>query len=389
MDRFAAVAKTRLDHCQAPPHAWKRNFLVPGPSPYLMAHSVGCLPVAADQAIRDAYLQPWAECGGDVWPAWLARIDAFRDALAVMLGGDRAEFCPKPNLSAGMFSLLAALPAPVQNRNAWLISEDAFPSLAYVIVGAHRLGYELRVIPRAQSPSDLDAWADAITPDVCGVLATHVHSNTGSVAPIEALATLCRDRDVFCVIDIAQSAGVLPIDLRRIDADAVLGSCIKWLCGGPGAGFLWINSRRLRQLDPIDIGWFSHADPFEFDIHHYRHADDALRFWGGTPSVAPYVLAEAGLQLLQRIGIDTIRRHNLDMIDAFASALPERWQSRMPAMPMGGTVCMPTDGEGDRIAAALKAIGARFDRRQQIVRLSFHLWNSADEATAVAAAWPR
>src|ERR1700761_8496579 len=85
------------------------RFLVPPGGPYLLAHSVGCQPVAARNALERHMLEPWAAKGGEAWPDWLAAIDDFRAALARLLGGAAADYCPQPNLSAGLFALLSAL----------------------------------------------------------------------------------------------------------------------------------------------------------------------------------------------------------------------------------------------------------------------------------------
>ncbi len=366
----------------------RADFHVPGPGPYLLAHSAGCLPRAAAAALLSEYVEPWAEHGGDAWPRWLGVIDRFRAALARLLGGRAADYSPQANLSGALARLLGAMPAPAAKR-VWLLSEDAFPSLAFALRGARRLGFDFRIVPREHRPADVDTWADALTADVCGVLVMHAHSNTGVIAPVAEMARLCRERDVWCVVDVAQSAGILPVDVEAWGVDAVLGSSIKWLCGGPGAGFMWVRPERLAALQPSDIGWFSHARPFEFDIHSFEYAPDARRFWGGTPSIAPYVTAAKSIELLLEHGIAHIRAHNLQLQRAFMAALPDRWSARTTIEGHGGTICLPLAEDLARVRDALAAAGIRVDFRGTTVRQSFHLYNTLDEAYAAAAAWPQ
>ena len=109
---------------------------------------------------------------------------------------------------------------------------------------------------------------------------THVHSNSGVVTPIEAIAATCAERGALCVVDVAQSAGVLlPLDVATLGASAVLGSCIKWLCGGPGAGFIWLDPALTARLDPPDVGCFSHAEPFR-SSSIAGSPPDARHLWG-------------------------------------------------------------------------------------------------------------
>jgi kynureninase len=210
-------------------------FQVPEGGPYLATHSVGCLSNAALDALQATYLEPWKR-RGEAWEHWLRGIDDFRESLALLLGGSSRDFCPQANLSAGLSALLGALPAPPPERNVWIAAEDSFPSLGFVLQRAQALGYRLRLIPRAEDLGQLQTWTGALTPEVCGVLATHVFSNTGIVAPVAQIARHCRSANVLSVIDAAQSVGILPLSVGELDADVLLGSCVKWLCGGPGAG---------------------------------------------------------------------------------------------------------------------------------------------------------
>lgn len=362
-------------------------FRVPGPGPYALTHSVGCLTDAAARALQADFVQPWADRGGDAWPQWLGRLEQFRHSLAALLGGMAAQYCPQPGVTAGLVKVLGALPPPAPARNVVVASEDAFPSLGFALQQAARSGYSLRLTPRAAPPGRLDTWQASLSPDVAVALVTHVHSNTGAVAPAQAIAALCRQRDIVCIVDVAQSAGIQPLDVLRLDADVVLGSCIKWLCGGPGAGFLWVHPAQLPRLAPQDVGWFSHADPFEFDIHHFEYAHDALRFLGGTPSMAPLVMAGASLDVLQGVGIAVVLAHNRRLVDALRDELPPAWRRRLPQEHFGGTLCLPLGADFERITRALRAAEVRCDQRGDTVRLSLHLYNTEQDAQQIGRAF--
>jgi kynureninase len=349
----------------------------------LLTHSVGCQPLTALARAREGFFDSWGSAGSDAWPEWLARVEEFRAALARLLGGAASEYCPQVNVSSALVKLLPALPR-TGRRNVVVAAEDTFPSLGYALQGLKRLELELRLIPRERDPGDLQTWADAITEDVCVALITHVHSNTAVVAPVESIAPLCASRGVYCIVDVAQSAGILPLRVEELQADALLGSCIKWLCGGPGAGFLWVRPGLLRQLEPIDRGWFSHADPFEMDIHRFSYADDARRFWGGTPSILPFIIATAGLDVMASIGISNVFAHNRALVRAFLERAP-RWLDTAPDLQrLGGTLCLRPGTAFDAVCAALTESGAHFDTRGPVVRLSFHVCNSIEDARYVS-----
>ena len=363
-------------------------FHVPGSGPYALSHSVGCLPEAARVALESGFTRPWREQGAGAWDQWLQGIGTFRTTLASVFGGTAAQYCPQPNVSSGLAKLLGALPSAPAGAVV-LAAEDSFPSLGFVLRQARRLGYELRLIPRSASPAQIETWSGALSREVRAALVTHVHSNTGEVAPVAEIARLCAGRDILCILDAAQSAGILPLSFPECGAHVVLGSCVKWLCGGPGAGFMWISPAVLQSLQPEDVGWFSHADPFEMDIHHFEYAPDARRFWGGTPTVAPFVCAAASLRVLSDIGVQAIHAHNRRLIEAFLGALPQAWRMRIRTANVGGTLCIHAGEALQQIQDALAAAAVQFDCRGAVVRLSFHIYNTPDDAVRIASAWER
>lgn len=342
-------------------------FERPPCGPYLLSHSAGLLPKAARGDFEAHFFTPWQSQPGESWPLWLDAIDDFRTALAGLLGGRMADYCPQPNVSAALFALLSGLSLE-KGRDRIVMSAHAFPSLGFVAQQVERLGFRFEILEG--DPGDIATREAAMTSDVAVVVAMHVHSNTSIVSPVADIAALARARGIFSIIDVAQSAGILPIDVTAWQADAVIGSCLKWLCGGPGAGFLWCP----HDLRPLNVGWFSHENPFEFDIREFRYAPDARRFWGGTPSVAPYVLATTGIRTIRDIGVETILRHNRALI---ARIDPSDRSGK------GGTLCYkPKDME--KTMTALTAAGCRYDRRGETLRLSFHIYNTEKDADIVA-----
>ncbi len=342
-------------------------FEMPPGGPYLLSHSAGLLSMAARGEFEAHFFTPWTAKPGESWPLWLSAIDDFRRSLAGLLGGQMADYCPQPNVSAGLFALLSGLTVE-KSRNKIIMSAQAFPSLGFVAHQAERLGFRLEFLEG--DPADITTWDAALKPDVAVALVMHVHSNTSVVSPVVEIAELAHARGIFSIVDVAQSAGILPIDVNAWQTDALIGSCLKWLCGGPGAGFLWCQ----HDLKPLNVGWFSHENPYAFDIRDFRYAPDARRFWGGTPSVAPYVLATTGIRTITNIGVEKILRHNRSLISRIDSS---------DRSGKGGTLCHQS-ANMDKAMAALTSAGCRFDRRGDALRLSFHIYNTEADADIVA-----
>ncbi|MCI0394511.1 MAG: aminotransferase class V-fold PLP-dependent enzyme [Chloroflexi bacterium] len=357
------------------------QFLVPEGT-YLLSHSVGCLPRAA-LAAQERFFELWQTRGGNAWDEWLAAVEGFGHSLAALLHGQPGEFCPQTNISSAVSKIVTSLP-PRRGKETILISELDFPSVGFALEQAERLGYRIKRLPAEAGRFTADHWQQHLTGDVQMALVTHVLYGNSFCNPVAEIVQAAREREIFTVVDVAQSAGVVPIDLAAWGADFVVGSCIKWLCGGPGAGFLWANSAGIEQFRPLDVGWFSHENPFEFDIRQFRYAPDARRFWGGTPSVLPYMVARAGIDQIQAIGVESIQEHNRALTEQLVQfAQSRRWPLHTPAAPerRGGTVCIGFP-DPQKVVAHLEAAQIWVDFRPSFgVRFSPHIYVSQADMT--------
>lgn len=350
---------------------------------YLLTHSVGCQPVRAAARVGSRFFEPWSGQGADTWPSWLNEIEQFRHHLAKLFGADAAHFCPQTNLSSALTKIIHGVPRR-SGRTVIVLAERDFPTIGFVVEQACRAGYEVRYISRDDDVTNPDVWQRSIGNDVHIVCVPHVLSNTGQRLPVEEIASMTRESGAVSVVDIAQSAGIVPIDFAQWRADFVIGSCVKWLCGGPGAGFLWGSPVALSYCEPIDVGWFSHDEPFEMDIKSFRYAPDARRFWGGTPSILPYVVANAALETLFDIGMDVIAQHNAELVDLLIANIPRGYvRSPLDRRARGGTVVVNAV-DNAKLAAALTGANVHYDQRPDGLRLSPHIYNT--EADVMAAA---
>ncbi|MDP5052290.1 MAG: aminotransferase class V-fold PLP-dependent enzyme [Congregibacter sp.] len=352
---------------------------------YLLNHSAGLPPLNAAAALTEGLFGPWVASDDQVWTHWMTAFDRFRGALARVINHDPAMICPQPSVTSGLSHVLNSIPAK-PGRNRLLIAERAFPSLGFALSIAQRQGFELVMIPRTENTLDPNVWSHYLDERVHCVVFTHVHSNTSECHDIASLCNLARSVGAISVVDVAQSIGVRPVDARAWNADFIVGSCLKWLCGGPGAGFMWINPLRLASCEPGEVGWFSHSNPFEFDIRHFEYAGDALRFWGGTPSVAPALIAAHAIETLLDIGLDRIEAHNRCLIEQLCSAVDNSLLAS-PGDPTqrGATAVLDLGPRQEQFADRLRGAGLQFDVRREGIRLSPHFYNTTDDIDAVLA----
>ena len=344
------------------------------PETYFLSHSVGCLPKVSPNAFQATFFGPWVS--GENWALWMEALELFRLGVARLLGVNPSTICPQSNVSSALTKILFSLPKP-GDRDVILLSKEDFPTIGFVAKQAESLGYQLQFID--EHPSDFQNWEDAITDRVAFVLVTHALSNTSDILPVGEICAKARAVGAVSVVDVAQSLGAVPVDLAGWDADFVIGTGVKFLCFGPGACFLHVSSRILPKCEPLDVGWFSHENPFEMDIEQFRYAGDAMRFFGGTPSPAAYVLANSAIGLWAEIGLSGVHRRIQDHLSTLHTYLPDTATTSPVAAKKRGATLVLRPEYGDKIRAALEVANIKFDQRKQGYRFSVHGYTSADE----------
>ncbi len=306
------------------------------PDNYFLSHSVGCLPKTASDQLKHSYFDSWSAEGGEAWPDWLGVLDTFRARLGALLGSPARNLCPQTNVSSGLTKLLYGLPDRGEKTTILCSAED-FPTIGFVLKQAERMGFHVRFMDG--DVTDLNAWTDVWDDTVGLVHITHAFSNTSKLAPVAELCALARDRDAVSVVDIAQSAGAIPVALDQWRPDFAVGTGVKFLCFGPGACFLYASDDMIGSCAPIDVGWFSHEQPFEMNIHDFRYADSAMRFFGGTPSPAPFILANAALALWETLDPARVQARIQSHLDRLCAAVaPPHLVSPRSSVARGGTL---------------------------------------------------
>jgi kynureninase len=184
------------------------------------------------------------------------------------------------------------------------------------------------------------------------------------------------------ILDLYQAAGTVPLDVEASRADFAVGGSVKWLCGGPGAGYLYVRPDLASAVEPGVVGWAAHAEPFQFAPGAIAYADAPERFQSGTPNVPSLYSARAGYEIVAEIGVDAIRAKSLRLTRRLMDvAVESGWRVNTPAADeeRGGAVIIDVP---DAEAAAGELI-----RREVIVdyrpgagiRMAPHFYNTAEE----------
>jgi len=354
---------------------------------YLVSHSLGAMPEATRDALNE-YADLWATRGvrawGDRW--WMMSVE-IGDIIAPIIGAPQGSVVMLPNVTTAEAVVLTSFDYQGK-RNRVVTVDGEFPSVRYIYDGlAKRLGAEMVVIPHDATGLgfDLDRLLAAIDERTQLVPLAHILFESSYMVDVEAIAKRCREVGATLVLDVFQSAGIVPIDLRKWDVPIAVGGVLKWLCGGPGGSFLYVDPELRPKLEPSFTGWMAHANPFGFEPPPMRFRDDALRFALGTPPVpalyaareGPKILAEAGADGMKAIRTKSLRQTQrlIDLADARGFAL----RTPREDIRRGGSISMMIPNAKD-VAAELNAEDIVCDYRPASgVRFSPHFYTTDEE----------
>lgn len=344
------------------------------PENYFLSHSVGCLPKASSAALTAGFLGPWMS--GTNWDLWMNELETFRTGMAEILNVQKASVCPQVNVSSALTKILFSLPKP-EARDVILLSKQDFPTIGFVAKQAERLGYRLKFVEG--NPADFRHWNEAIDARVAFVLITHALSNSSHLLPVGEICSAAMRVGALSIVDVAQSLGAVPVNLRHWDPDFVIGTGVKFLCFGPGACFLYVAEHMMSKCQPFDVGWFSHENPFEMDIDNFRYARDAMRFFGGTPSPAPYFLANSALKYWKDIGLGAAHIQIQSYLTRLHECLPEGAAVSPDKADARGATLVVKNNYADKIREHLIEADIRFDQRRDGFRFSVHGYTQESE----------
>jgi len=361
---------------------------------YLVSHSLGAMPEATREALVE-YADLWASRGvrawGDRW--WMMSIEV-GDIIAPLIGAPPGSVVMLPNVTTAEAVVLSSFEYAAP-RNRVVMVDGEFPSVRYIYDRlARRLGAEIVTVPHDASGLgfDLERLLAAIDERTQIVPIGQVLFESSYMIDVDAIARRCREVGATLVLDVFQSAGIVPVEVAGWDVPIAVGGVLKWLCGGPGGSFLYVDPELRPKLEPSFTGWMAHANPFAFEPPPMRFRDDALRFALGTPPIpALYAAREGPKVIAEASGGDmrTIREKSLRQTRRIIELADARgFELRTPREPerRGGSVSVLIP-HAKEVAYELNAEDIVCDFRPGAgVRFSPHFYTTDDELEAAFAA---
>lgn len=369
--------------------AYRAEFPILARSTYLVSHSLGAMPRAVPVRLAE-YTSAWATRGVRAWAdGWWELPVQVGDVIAPLLGARPGTVAMHPNVSLAQGAVLSSLSYGA-GRDTIVMTALDFPSVRYMYEGlARRLGARIVVVPSDDGMTiDQDRLHAAIDARTRLVAVSHVLFRSAFVLDAAALCTHAHGVGALVSLDAYHSVGVIPVAVERWGVDFLTGGVLKWLCGGPGAAFLYVAPGVSAALTPALTGWQAHARPFAFE-ETMEHGEGAWRWLTGTPAIPALYAAAAGPELVQAAGIDAIRAKSLRqtqwLIDAAAARGWSVHAVRDPAR-RGGTVAFDVP-HAYEVARDLLSRDLIVDYRVGAgIRVAPHFYTTDDELAACVAA---
>jgi kynureninase len=361
------------------PAAYRDRFPILADTTYLISHSLGPMPHAARDRLNE-YADTWASRGVRAWAeGWWEMPLTVGDQIGRLIGAPPGSTVMHQNVTVAEAIILSAFRFEGERRRI-VYEEGNFPSVRYLYQAQADRGAEIVVCP------DDAAVVEVIDERTLLVPITHVLFKTAEIQDVEAIVRRAHEVGAHVVLDAYQSVGTVPLDVTALGVDFAVGGSVKWLCGGAGAGWLYVRPDLSEQLEPTLVGWQAHAHPFAFEPE-LRYAQGAARFLTGTPNVPALYAATAGYDLVEEVGIETIRALSLHQTD-FLAGLLERsgFDVLSPRDPerRGGTLVVRTP-EFEAVHTELGARAIICDTRPDVgLRLGPHFFTTDEELVFAA-----
>jgi kynureninase len=355
---------------------YRADFPILERTTYLINHSLGPMPRRAEDGLAE-YARTWRERGIRAWAeGWWELPMTVGDQIARIVGAPVGTTVMHQNVAIAEAVVLSCFrPTPARNRIVY--ERGNFPSVRYLYQAQH----DVEVVVC----EDDDAIVDAIDERTLLVPISHVLFKSGEIQDAARIVERAHEAGAHVILDAYQSAGIVPLDVTALGVDFAVGGSVKWLCGGPGNGWLYVRPDLAERLEPASTGWQAHETPFAFE-EEMRYAAGAARFLTGTPNVPALYAATAGYDLIEEIGVERIRTNSLrqtDLLIALADEAGFGITSPRDHERRGGTVTVHVD--------EFPAVHKELSERQILcdfrpgagIRIGPHYFTSDDELRLV------
>lgn len=361
---------------------WRDEFPILADTTYMISHSLGPMPRRAEAALRE-FTNTWATRGIRAWEeGWWEMPITCGNLIGSIIGAPQGRVAMHQNVSICQ-SIVTSCFDWSGPRNKLVTDGLNFPSNDYIYHGLARQGAQIVSVASPDGMTiPLENILAAIDEQTQLVSISHVAFRSAYLQDLATITARAHEVGAYIVADLYQSAGIVPLDVVALDVDFATGGSVKWLLGGPGAGYLYVREDLDARLQPAATGWAAHAHPFEFVNGPIDYAPDMHRYLNGTPNVPAMYSARSGYEIVNEIGVAAIREKSQRQTQRLIALADEAGLTvRSPRDPAerGGTIILDVPN-GREVTAELIRRKILVDFRPGAgIRIAPHFYTTDDE----------
>lgn len=361
---------------------WRAEFPILDTCTYLVSHSLGAMPSRTEQYLGQ-FAREWGTRGVRAWhEGWWEIGRVTGDILAPTIGAAPGTISMHQNATVAQSIVMSCFSFDGPRRRV-IVQDLDFPSNHYLFHGFARYGAEIVTVASDDGVRGrIDRVVEAIDERTALVNLSLVLFRSAHLQDVRPVIEQAHRVGAAVVLDLYQAAGAVPVDVTALGIEFAVGGSVKWLCGGPGAGYLYVRPDVQRQMSPAVVGWAGHARPFQFEPGAIEYAEGLERFQSGTPNVPSLYSARAGYEIVREIGVPAIREKSLRLTRRLMDAAIARgWRLNTPQgdHERGASVVLDLPN-GAPLTQALIAQNVIVDYRPGAgIRMAPHFYNTEAE----------
>ena len=365
---------------------WRKEFPILEKTVYLINNSLGAMPRAVYDNLK-LYADIWSTRGIRAWEeGWWEFIGEIGNILADIINAPKNTVSMHQNVTIAEAIALSCFDFK-SGKNKIVYSDMNFPSVMYLYQARIPDGARIEIVKSEDGITvPTEKMVDAIDDETLLVPISHVLFKSGSIQQVEPIIEKAHACGAHVILDTYQSVGTVPVDVQQMNVDFVVGGSIKWLCGGPGAAYLYVHPDLGKKLKPKLTGWMAHQTPFAFEPEMQFTGNVAFKFLNGTPHLPALYAVKAGYEIIREVGVENIRQRSLVLTELIVQRAEENgFQINSPLNPekRGGTVIVQLKNS-QQITKALLQRDFLIDWRPNAgIRISPHFYNTEDEVDAI------
>lgn len=361
---------------------YRSEFPILERTTYLISNSLGAMPRGVYDAMH-FYADTWATRGVRAWEErWWMLAAEVGDEIGALMNAPRGSVSTHQNVTTCQ-AVVASCFDFSGKRNKVVYSDMNFPSVMYFWQAHQAYGARVHMVRTDDGITvPTERLLDAIDDTALLVPISHVIFRSSYIQDAKAIIEKAHCVGAHVLLDSFQSLGNVPVDVQTLHVDFACGGVLKWLCGGPGVGYLYVRPDLGKKLEPKFTGWFAHQNSMAFEVGPVRYTDPPFRFMNGTSNIPALEAARPGLKIIAEVGVERIREKSRKQTARLIELADQHgWTVNSPRDPekRGGTVSIDMPKSQEVCRKLLKRDILADWRPNAGVRMSPHFYNTDRE----------